>query len=131
MSNAYSQYVVDPVTNQWVKVLGSISYNDLRDTPIKNVVGSTAETFINLAGLDVGHYALTGFFKIDSLHEVGQTSATLDVVVRYDEITSKKVILFPSVLNGDYYINKLIYDNYTVESIDKLPVGGIDWGEFG
>jgi hypothetical protein len=52
-------------------------------------------------------------------------------VVAQDEVTSKKVITFPSVSDGNLYINKLIYKGSKVETIEHLPIdGGNAWGQF-
>ena len=87
--------------------------------------------FISLSGLEVGHYSLTGYYKIDSSSDVTYTQNVLDVVVCLDETTSKKVVIYSSVNGGTYYINKLIYHGTAIETIEHLPVdGGNAWGEF-
>lgn len=104
---------------------------NLIDRAVKNVTGSSQSSFVNVAGLDVGHYSLTGYYKLDSSSEVLYTANILDVVVCLDETTSKKVVVYSSVTDGVYYINKLIYSGLTVETIEHLPVdGGNAWGEF-
>ena len=107
------------------------SRHDLTNYGVKNICGSSSGNFISLSGLDVGHYSLTGYYRYDSSSEVLHTANVLDVVVAQDEVTSKKVIIFPSISDGNLYINKLIYKGSKVETIEHLPIdGGNAWGQF-
>lgn len=119
----------DDTNNLYLDINGE--RHDVINRAVKNISGSSTSSFISLAGLDIGHYSLTGYYKIDSSYEVMHTSNILDVVVCLDETTSKKVVTFPSVTDGTYYINKLIYTGSVVETIEHLPIdGGNAWGEF-
>lgn len=42
------------------------SSGSMINVPIKNVKGSSQAHFINVAGLDYGHYNLSGYYKLDS-----------------------------------------------------------------
>ena len=131
MSNVYSQHVYDPSTKQWAVLTAGTSYDDLTDQPVRNAKGGSPEAFVNMAGLEVGHYSLTGYYKKDSSYEIEQALSVLDVVVCIDTVTSKKVIVFPSVEDGEYLINKITYNGSTVETVEKLALGGgSTWGDF-
>ena len=127
MGNVYSQHIVDPSTKQWATLVTGASYNDLADQPVINAVGKTPETFVNLAGLEYGHYSLTGYYKEDSTGDVEQAEHILDVVVMPDEVTGKKVVVYPTVENGEYIINIITYENSLVISHVKQRPGASYW----
>lgn len=103
----------------------------LTERPVVSVNGSSSAAFIMLSGLQVGHYSLTGYYKLDSSSEIKHTSNVLDVVVCLDELTSKKVVTFPSVTGGLYQINKITYNGSSVETVEELPIDGRPtWGNF-
>ena len=127
MGNVYSQHIVDPNTKQWATLVTGASYNDLADQPVINAVGKTSETFVNMAGLEYGHYSLTGYYKEDSTGDVEQAEHILDVVVMPDEVTGKKVVVYPTVENGEYIINIITYENSLVISHVKQRPGASYW----
>lgn len=127
MSNVYSQHVFDPTTGQWAQLVSGASYNDLSDQPVINAVGKTPDTFINLAGLDAGHYSLTGYYKKDSSKDIEQAQHILDVIVMPDEVTDKKIVIYPTVENGEYITNILTYENDLVISHVKQHPGASYW----
>ena len=133
MSNVYSSHVWDPTTNQWAVVGGEgsqPSYDDLADKPVLNAVGKTPETFINLAGLEAGHYTLSGYFKYDGSSDVDHSAIPLDVLVTVDETTGQKVITFPTVENGTYITNIVTYENNVAVSHVKQSPGVNYWKTF-
>lgn len=127
MGNIYSQYVIDPTTKEWASLVNGASYDDLVDQPVKNAVGKTPETFINLAGLDVGRYSLSGYYKMDSSYDVEQTNYIMDVIVMIDEITGKKTLTYPTVENGEHVINIVTYEDGSIVSHTKQKPGVNYW----
>lgn len=123
MGNIYSQYVLDPTTKEWMPLASSASYNDLADQPVVNAVGKTSETFVNLAGLDVGHYSLSGYYKMDSSYDIEQANYVMDILVMIDEVTGKKTLTYPTVENGEHVINIVTYVNGMVELFTKQRPG--------
>ena len=71
---------------------GSSNYNDMSNVPIKNITGTSANRFINFAGLDAGHYNLKGYYKKDSqseLQNVSTLASTLSETLKLDEAKKK------------------------------------------
>ena len=127
MGNVYSQHVVDPNTKQWAQLVSGASYNDLADQPVINAVGKTEDAFVNLAGLEPGHYSLVGYYKEDSLSDLDHAMHVVDVIVMIDEVTGKKVLVYPTVENGEYITNILTYENNVVISHVKQRPGASYW----
>lgn len=127
MSNKYSQYIYDPTTQQWVAPVSGANYDDLANQPVKNAVGKTPETFINLAGLELGRYSLVGYYKLDSTHDVENTTDVMDVIVMTDTVTGKRTVTYPTVDAGVHVINIVTYDNGAVVSQTKQRPGASYW----
>lgn len=127
MSNIYSQYVYDPTTKEWASLVSGASYDDLTDQPVKNAIGKTQETFVNLAGLDVGRYSLSGYYKLESSYDVEHTNYVMDVIVMFDDVTGKRTLTYPAVENGEYVINIVTYENGSVVSHIKQKPGVNYW----
>lgn len=113
---------------------GSTDYNDMTNVPIKNLIGTDKTKFINLAGLDPGHYNLKGYYKKDSQDEVQHSPEAIDLLVMVDSVTNKKTIQYLSIQNEILYSNLIIYNNSLIERQEKIPIGGevepeIHWGE--
>lgn len=127
MGNVYSQHILDPNTGQWAQLVSGASYNDLADQPVINAVGKSAAQFVNLAGLEYGHYSLTGYYKEDSTSDVEQAQYVVDLLVVPDAETGKKVIIYPTVENGEYVTNIITYENNVVISHVKQRPGASYW----
>ena len=114
---------------------GSSDYNDMSNVPIKNITGTSANRFINFAGLDAGHYNLKGYYKKDSQSELQNVSEFIDLTVKTDTVTNKKVIQFFTIEDGVLYSNLIVYNNGVIEKEQKTAMNGqggepeIHWGD--
>ena len=129
MAYKYTSYVYDSVAGQWTSVSGMQDYNQLSNQPVKNIVGSSAESFVNLAGLDYGRYVVSGYFKFDSTYDVELLVIPMDVLVLRDN-NSNKVITYPTIENGICVTNVITYDSGLVISQDKQAPGVQYWKSF-
>ena len=103
---------------------GSSDYNEMTNVPIKNMIGTSSSRFINLAGLDVGHYNLKGYYKKDSLSDLENVTDFIDLTVKIDTVTNKKIIQYFTIENETLYSNLIIYNDGIVEKIEKIPMNG-------
>ncbi len=95
---------VPPVTN----------YNNLTNIPIINLNGSSAQYFVNLAGLDYGYYKLEGYYKEDTGEDIKQAIPPLFLQIIQDETTHNKIITYSSINNQKIFQHILIYENTTL-----------------
>ena len=103
---------------------GSSDYNEMTNVPIKNMVGTSSSRFINLAGLDAGHYNLKGYYKKDALSDLENVTDFIDLTVKIDTVTNKKVIQYFTIENETLYSNLIVYNDGIVEKIEKTPMNG-------
>ena len=71
---------------------GTTNYNDMTNTPIKNISGTDAVP-INLANLNIGHYNLVGAYKY-ATNSNTYIADSIDVKVTTDEVTKQKVVYY-------------------------------------
>ena len=107
---------------------GSNNYNELLNTPIKNIAGSSPQNFVSLAGLEYGHYRLTGYYKED-VDNTLQTSSPIELVVTQDEKTGEKLVIYQTVYNHELKNNVLVYADGSL--VDRIVSGTGDmyWSE--
>lgn len=90
---------------------GSDNYNDLSNTPIKNIAGSSPQNFVSLAALEFGHYKLTGYYKEDASGNVLQATTPIELLVTQDAQTGEKLITYQAVSNHEVKNHVLVYSN--------------------
>lgn len=114
---------------------GTSNYDDLKNAPIQNLKGSTQSRYVNLSGLDSGHYSLTGYYKNDSQSELQSTIEPIDMIISRDNSTDRLVAQYYTVEEEVLYVNLISFENGMVYKQSKLPVGGgsiqaeIYWGD--
>ena len=113
---------------------GTSDYNDMTNTPIQNLKGSSQSRFVNLAGVPAGHYNLEGYYKLDSLTPLQNATEPIDLIVSTDSQTNRTVIQFTSIENEVPYLNLISYENGLVYKQNKIAIGSggqaeIFWGD--
>lgn len=110
---------------------GTDNYNELSNTPIKNIHGIDAGSPIILSGLSYGHYNLTGFYKQDSGSDIQDAqNDAIDVLVIKDKDNGHKTILYHTVESGKPFLNTIAYSaSGIVSSHTKFPMQGTEDGQ--
>ena len=113
---------------------GTSNYDDLRNTPVKNLKGSTQSRYVNLSGLEPGHYSLLGYYKYDASSEMRQAIEPLDLIVYRDEATGRTVAQYFSIEEDKMYTNLVSFQGGSVHKASKTLIGGgegadIYWGD--
>ena len=101
---------------------GVTDYASLKDAPITVITGRNENNFINLSGLDFGHYNLKGYYKNTSADELQYTQQGFDLVVCYDEVTHKKIVRYFTIESEQMYLNLLIIEEDLTTSFKKKPL---------
>lgn len=136
MATKYQLYVLDPVTRQYQTIAGASStdgtssYDDLENVPIKNVTGNDQNAFVNIAGLTLGHYNVSGYYKLDNTSELLNTNTCcLDMIITMDSETNDRVAVYDIVENNDVFTYVITYHGTLVKTIKKIDHEPT-WGSF-
>lgn len=87
------------------------NYDNLTNIPIVNLIGSSAQYFVSLAGLDYGFYKLQGYYKEDIGEVAKETISPMFLQVTQDEQTHNKIITYSSIKDQKKLQHILIYEN--------------------
>lgn len=118
------------------KVIYSDDYNNLKNTPIKNLQGESDLSYINLSGLEEGHYMLSGYFKRYIGDRMRNAVNPVELWVfqgadSEEELTVLKVILYITMEFGEVYLNRMVYRNSVLSEKDKTCMTGQKWENIG
>ena len=88
---------------------GTTNYDQIVGAPVVNIGGDTGVT--NLATLKTGHYNLKGAYTLATeSSEEFTNSSNLDVLVLEDTVTSRHIVEFMTVDNGEVFFNVITYE---------------------
>lgn len=106
----------------------NLYYSDLKNAPIKTLIGTNKNYYISLAGIhEAGEYAIRGYFKWDSSSELSYTENYIRLsIFENEDNTSDKAsytIVYFSVENDESFIYKIRYENSAITHAEKLHLG--------
>lgn len=122
------------VVNNGVKYVSTNDYSNLDNTPITVLFGRSDISFVNLAGLQEGHYTVQGYYRIYTGGDTFYLDKPLEIQVFQGNLddenwTPVKVILYITMELGQTYRNKLVYHGSTLVEKKKIPLDGPQWGD--
>lgn len=107
MSSFYGNHVI---SNAGGGSAGTTNYNNLINTPIKNLKGVDSEPII-FSQLDYGNYLMSGYYQYSPNSLVYIESIPTNIQVFQDTITLQKVVCFETFENNEYFLVTLTYDD--------------------
>ena len=100
---------------------GTGNYNKLKNIPIVNLVGASEEDYINLSGLNQGHFIIKGYYKTAPDQETMYQEEPLDLYVLYETVeeggeeVNKKVLYYVYAKKNQLYIRMIIIGDDVIE----------------
>lgn len=101
---------------------GVSDYNQLSNTPIKNLIG-TETSPVDLSALSYGRYNVAGSYVTTTNGEVVTLTEQRVFSVYNDSVTNEKVVYYESIQNGEIVYTYITYaEDGTVTVEDKVLV---------
>ena len=98
---------------------GTLNYNELKNTPIQNLVGTSSQP-VTFSNLNFGNYSVTGYYKYNDEDTIFLEFDPITVQVFKDDVTLKKIVRMEVFENGEYYMVVLIYEEDGTYNIKKF-----------
>lgn len=105
---------------------GVSDYNQLSNTPIKNLIG-TENSPVDLSALSYGRYNVAGSYMYNSNGEVITLTEQRVFSVYNDSITGEKVVFYDSIQNGEIVYTYITYAEDGSVTVDEKILVSISY----
>lgn len=112
------------------EVSGGSGDDPLDDSPFKKIVGESEDDAIDLSTLDVGHYFVSGYYKVSA--ETGLFNAVSPVELLIVQDTGDgtehlRVALYITSEGGVPYLNRFVFDGANLIQSEKNKIESASW----
>ena len=105
---------------------GVSDYNQLSNTPIKNLIG-TETSPVDLSALSYGRYNIAGSYIIKSDDEIITLNEQQLFSVFYDSVTGNKVIYYDIIKDGELVHMYITYEQDGSTSVKEKELVSTDY----